>query len=89
MGAMLFDVFPDNPDVPEIKGVSNVLNSLRAAARSGLPQLMGVQRYDVRNAYGLFVERYWRPFHAPIFDEAGVLVWLLIRLEDVSANYQG
>jgi PAS domain-containing protein len=86
MGGMLFEVFPDNPEVPDADGARNVLNSLRAAARSGRPQAMGVQRYDVRNADGPFVERYWRPFHAPIFDEAGVLVWLLIRLEDVTAH---
>jgi hypothetical protein len=88
LGGSLFDVFPDNPEIPDAEGVTNILNSLRAAAHSGWPQAMAVQRYDVRDADGPFVERHWRPYHAPIFDDAGVLVWLLIRLEHVTAQHR-
>jgi hypothetical protein len=88
VGRDLFCAFPENPDLPDADGVSNVFNSLRTAAATGLPQEMGVQRYDVRDGEGRFIERYWRPRHVPILNDDGDLVWLLARLEDVTAHCQ-
>jgi hypothetical protein len=45
---------------------------------------MDVQRYDVRDASGQFVERYWRPLHIPLFNDKRELVWLVTQLEDVT-----
>jgi PAS domain-containing protein len=89
LGHELFHLYPDNPELPDADGVSNVLRSLRAAAYSGVSQTMGIQRYDVRDADGRFVERYWRPLHVPILNDEGDLVWLLTQLEDVTAQCRG
>jgi len=83
-GERLFDVFPDNPDDPGADGVSNLFNSLAIAAKSGQPHAMPVQRYDVRDPHGHFVERYWRPLNTPIFDGSGAIVFLLHQVEDVT-----
>lgn len=84
VGEKMFDVFPDNPDVPEADGVSNLYDSLRAAAEDRKPHAMAIQRYDIRDDDGCFVERYWRPLNTPIFDEDGSLVYLLHQVDDVT-----
>lgn len=83
-GAKLFDAFPDNPDDPDADGVSKLYASLRMAAERARPHTMGIQRYDVRDAQGLFVQRYWRPRNTPIFDEDGGLLFLLHQVDDVT-----
>jgi PAS domain-containing protein len=83
-GERLFDVFPDNPEDPAASGVNNLYQSLQSAARTGAPHNMAVQRYDVRDASGRFVERYWRPVNTPLLDEEGHLIFLLHHVEDVT-----
>lgn len=45
---------------------------------------MAVQRYDIRDASGTFLERYWQPINTPIHDAHGELVFLLHHVEDVT-----
>jgi PAS domain-containing protein len=87
-GRPLFDVFPDNPDDPLADGVSRLLHSLQIAAATGLRHTMKVQRYDVQNADGVFVERHWRPQNTPIIDDEGQLLYLLHHVEDVTEEVQ-
>lgn len=83
-GSKLFDTFPDNPDLADANGVGNLYDSLRKAAESGQRHTMAVQRYDVRRADGVFVEKHWRPMNTPIFDDRGNLVFLLHQVMDVT-----
>jgi PAS domain-containing protein len=83
-GQKLFDAYPDNPDDPDADGVGNLYASLLAAANSARPHAMPVQRYDVRDAQGNFVQRYWRPRNTPIYDENGKLLFLLHEADDVT-----
>lgn len=83
-GSKLFDIFPDNPDLADADGVGNLYDSLRKAAESAQRHTMAVQRYDVRRADGVFVEKYWRPMNTPIFDERGDLAFLLHQAMDVT-----
>lgn len=76
-GEKLFDVFPDNPADIEADGVSNLYESIQLAAQSGRPHTMAIQRYDVRDPSGAFVERLWQPINTPIFDEKGRLIYVL------------
>lgn len=77
VGQKMFDVFPDNPDDPAADGISNLYASLCRASVTGLPDAMALQRYDVRDASGHFVEKYWRPVNTPLFDDAGRLKCIL------------
>lgn len=88
-GARLFDAFPDNPDDPDADGVSKLYASLLMATQSARPHSMEIQRYDVRGADGMFVERYWRPRNTPIFDEHGGLMFLLHQVDDVTNEVIG
>jgi len=84
----LFDAFPDNPDDRLADGANNLFVSLSTAVATRRPHVMAIQRYDVRDAAGHFVERYWRPVNTPVFSPSGRLVFLLHRVEDVTGEMQ-
>jgi PAS domain-containing protein len=81
-GGKLFDVYPGRPDDRGADGVGNLFESIQRAAQTGRPHAMAVQRYDVRDGFGRFIEKYWQPVHIPLFDEAGRLVFVLHRSID-------
>lgn len=87
-GNPLFDVFPDNPNDPLADGVSNLYASLGIAVRTTRAHAMAIQRYDIRDRHGLFVQRYWLPINTPMYDEAGNLIALLHHVDDVTAQVQ-
>lgn len=86
VGRSLFEVFPDNPDDPLADGVSNLYGSLRSVGETGRAQAMAIQRYDIRDSDGTFVERHWQPINSPIHDATGQLIFLLHHVEDVTAQ---
>jgi PAS domain-containing protein len=86
VGKSLFEIFPDNPDDPLADGVSNLYTSLKIVGETGRAHAMAVQRYDIRDGSGAFVERYWQPINSPIHDGAGHLVFLLHHVEDVTGR---
>ena len=85
-GKPLFDVFPDNPDEKMADGVVNLFHSIRIVCQTRQAHEMAVQRYDIRDPQGLFVERHWQPVNAPLFDESGAIKFILHHVEDVTAE---
>lgn len=85
VGRSLFEIFPDNPDDALADGVSNLYASLRTVVKNGQPHAMAVQRYDIRDPRGQFVERHWQPINSPIHDKDGILIFILHHVEDVTA----
>lgn len=83
-GEKLFEFYPDNPEDPAADGVGNLFESIQRAAQSGRPHTMAVQRYDVQEENGRFVERHWRPVNIPLFDETGRLAFVLHHAVDVT-----
>ena len=68
----LFTVFPDNPNEPESDGASKLNASLQRVLRSGTPDTLPVQRYEVQDRVaenGRWVEKYWASANSPIFAE--------------------
>jgi PAS domain-containing protein len=86
VGRSLFEIFPDNPDDALADGVSNLYASLRTVVKTGQPHAMAVQRYDIRDPGGQFVERHWQPINSPIHDRDGLLIYILHHVEDVTAD---
>lgn len=82
----LFDVFPDNPDDPAADGVSNLFASLQAVVNTRRPHHMPIQRYDVRDAEGHFVVRYWLPVNIPVLAPSGHLAYIMHQANDVTAS---
>jgi signal transduction histidine kinase len=88
LGRRLFDVFPDHPDDPAAPGVRGLPASLDRVRQHRVPDTMAVQSSDVRRPEsegGGREERHWRPTNSPVFDAAGALVYIIHRLEDVTA----
>lgn len=83
VGKPLFEAFPDNPDNPGDSSVRNLYVSLKRVLDTGRAHAMGVVRYDVRDTDGVWIERWWRPVNAPLFDEHHRLTYVLQRCVEV------
>jgi hypothetical protein len=88
VGLPLFEAFPDNPADPAADGVTNLYTSIKMVVQSRRPHTMSVQRYDIRDASGSFVERYWRPVNTPLFGDHGEIKFILHQAEDVTAAHK-
>ncbi|MDO8793791.1 MAG: ATP-binding protein [Vicinamibacterales bacterium] len=92
VGRHLFEVFPDNPDDPDATGVGNLRASLDRVRTTLRPDVMALQRYDVRRPAehgGGFEARYWLPANHPILDERGALCNILHHAQDVTETELG
>ncbi|GAB7028780.1 SpoIIE family protein phosphatase [Streptomyces sp. NPDC021749] len=90
IGRYLFDAFPDNPADPDADGVRNLDASLHRVLASKKPDTMALQKYDIpiMGRLGAFEERWWSPINTPILAPDGSVVWIIHRVEDVTAFVQ-
>lgn len=91
LGHNMFEIFPDNPEDPNASGVHNLSASLERVVRDHIPDIMAVQKYDIRRPEsegGGFEERYWSPVNSPIFDKDHQLIFIMHRVEDVTEFIQ-
>lgn len=84
IGRPLFEVFPDNPDDTDSTGTSNLRASLNRVLQTKKPDTMAVQKYDIKNEDGTYVEKYWSPVNTPILDKNGNVIYLIHQVEDVT-----
>jgi PAS domain S-box-containing protein len=89
VGRPLFDVHPDDPDDPTTDGEARLRASLERVREHRRADVMAVQRYPIPRAGGGFEERWWSPLNAPVFDDHGVLAWIIHRVEDVTEFVRG
>ncbi|MFD7609361.1 PP2C family protein-serine/threonine phosphatase [Streptomyces sp. NPDC059828] len=87
IGQYVFDAFPDNPAAPDVDGVANVEASLHRVVDTRAPDSMALQRYDIPlvDEPGRFEERWWSTINTPVLDAHGATVWIIHRVEDVTA----
>jgi PAS domain S-box-containing protein len=87
VGRGLFDVFPDNPGEQNATGTKNLRASLERVLASKSADAMAVQKYDIRRPEsegGGFVERYWSRLNSPVISDAGDVLYIVHRVEDVT-----
>ncbi|MGY1749824.1 SpoIIE family protein phosphatase [Modestobacter sp. SYSU DS0511] len=84
VGRHVFDLFPANPDDPAADGIANFAASLAEARDTRRPVTMAIQKYDIRMPDGTYHERFWSPRNVPVLDEAGEVVLLLHRSDDIT-----
>ncbi len=87
MGRKIFDVFPDDPNDPAADGERAVRASLERVRETRTADLMPVVRYPVQRPEsegGGFEERFWTPINSPVFSDAGDLIFITHRVEDVT-----
>jgi signal transduction histidine kinase len=87
-GRGLFEMFPDNPDDPGASGTGNLRASLERVLATRAPDTMAVQKYDIRDENGRFVSKYWSPKNIPVLSDAGDVLYILHRVEDVTELVQ-
>src|SRR5262249_38506582 len=88
IGRGIFEVFPDNPGDPTATGVRNLRASLERVMHHRMADTMAVQKYDIRRPEsegGGFEERYWSPVNSPVFGANKAVVYIIHRVEDVTA----
>ncbi len=85
IGRGLFELFPDNPDDPAADGTANLRASLERVLATRAPDTMAVQKYDIRGPDGTFEVKYWSPKNLPILSASGEVLYILHRVEDVTA----
>ena len=91
LGRHLFDVFPDNPADAGATGVRNLGASLERVLATHAPDVMAVQKYDIRRPRedgGGFEERYWSPVNSPVLDEDSRIKYIIHRVEDVTEFFR-
>jgi signal transduction histidine kinase len=89
MGRPVFEVFPDNPDTPEANSTRNLAGSLQRVRETRRADVMAVQRYDVPREDGAGFElRYWSPVNAPVLGDAGELLYIVHRVDNVTEYVQ-
>jgi signal transduction histidine kinase len=87
LGRHLFDVFPDNPGDPAATGVRNLTASLKRVLYDKRPDVMAVQKYDIRRPEsegGHCEERHWSPVNFPVLGATGEVTYIIHRVEDVT-----
>jgi PAS domain-containing protein len=85
IGRHLFEVFPDNPNDPAADGVRNLTASLRRVRALTRHDVMKLQRYDVRDKSGAWLEKYWHPVNWPIVDDDGSILALIHQVTEAPA----
>ncbi|MDB6026325.1 MAG: domain S-box [Verrucomicrobiales bacterium] len=89
LGRNVFEAFPDNPHLSNPTGVQNLRASLERVLRTGMPDSMPLQRYDVRRSppdENEFEERWWSVLNSPVVDEKGEIKYIMHRIADVTED---
>jgi PAS domain S-box-containing protein len=81
LGHTIFEVFPDQPGTETI---SNWRDSLDRVRKTGAPDTMALQKYDIRRTDGVLEERYWSPMTSPVLGPDRQIEYFIHRVVDVT-----
>ena len=87
LGHNVFDVFLDNPNDPTKKSMSAVKASFDRVLKYKVPERMIDFKYEIAQPTsqgGAFEERYWSTINVPILNDKGDVLYILIRIQDVT-----
>ncbi|HZF65829.1 MAG TPA: PAS domain-containing protein, partial [Chitinophagaceae bacterium] len=86
VGLGLFKAFPPNPDDPKFDGEQNMSTSFQIVIQNKKQHQLPVQRYDIKNAEGVFEESYWSAINKPVFDDTGAVMYILHSAVDITSE---
>ena len=90
IGRNILEAFPDDPNDPEAKGTEKLRSGIEQARQSGTAEwLPGAVRYPIARPDeqgGGYEERWFRALNAPIFNEAGNVIYVIHGNEDVTSE---
>ncbi|MFD9500623.1 PP2C family protein-serine/threonine phosphatase [Streptomyces sp. NPDC060035] len=87
VGQGVFDAYPADPGTD---GMRNLEASLGRVLAAGKADAMAVQRYSIPVVArpGVFEERWWSTVNTPVLGRDGQVMWIIHRVEDVTAFVQ-
>ncbi len=84
LGRSFFEVFPDVSERFKTTGYSELAEAFRTVIRTKKPYVLSVFRYDIADADGNFIERYWRQAHYPLMAKDDTVQYILQSSHDVT-----
>ena len=84
VGHDLFDMFPENPNDLEADAIVHTRASMDRVLQNAAPDVMAIQKHDIRRSDGVFEERYWSPINSPVFGTDRQITYIVHRVEDVT-----
>ncbi len=81
IGRNLFDAVPEQPGT---ETVANWRASLERVRKSGAPDSMAIQRYNIRRPDGVFEERFLSPMNSPVLGVDRRIEYFIHRVVDVT-----
>jgi len=84
IGKSLFEVFPESPGDPNFTGEQNIKDSFAYIIHFKVPHEIPVQRYDIPNGDGTFLQRYWRASNAPVLNNTGEVLYIIHTATDIT-----
>lgn len=88
VGRDLFEVFPENQNQRDATGTPGLRSSLETVLRTGAPDTMPVETYQVRrpdSEGGGFETRHWTHVNTPVMS-GGQLAYLIHAIDDVTSR---
>lgn len=84
IGKGLFEMFPQKDGDPHYTGEEILRSSLHHVKEFKKPHLIPRMRYDLVNADGTFLEKYWKVHNVPVLDASGAVQYIIHSSEDVT-----
>lgn len=83
-----FEPFPQSPGDSHFTGEDNLKASYECVIRRKEPHRLPLQRYDIPDGQGGFLERYWKVVNVPVLNKNGELCYLIHTAEDITSAVQ-
>ena len=77
-----FELAPPNPDAPQFSGEEKIRACYAQLLQNKQPNQLPLQRYDLRQPNGSFLEKYWTVINTPVLSETGEVRYIIHTAED-------
>lgn len=84
IGKSLFEALPDTSESYDKTGVSQLVESIRKVIKTGEADEMPCFKYDLKDASGQLIQKFWSVTHHPIKDEKGRVTAVYQATEDIT-----
>lgn len=89
VGRGLFESFPNNPNDPDATGEQDVRRSLEAVLSDKKEHRLPVQRYDLPDDEGMYVEQYWSTLNKPVLNSDGSVMYIIHTVTNITSEVTG
>lgn len=83
-GQFLWDALPYGEKEEALSTIKALKNSLGLTLKNKIPHSIYLQRIDIKNAEGIFKEKYWNLTNTPVLDKENRVIYIMHKVEDVT-----